>query len=1045
MGSLELRHLIRLLGAVAVLSASPRPAAAQELTSPQLLRDINTTPPFLDTLKDSSPFFISTFGSHAVFSATSKAHGREPWVTDGTSAGTFMLADVVPGKEGSFPEQGVAIPGKGILYFGLTGTLHPLFGQSFYGLLLADPVGGTVQVVADDIEVGTIVSGPEFVEWQGEAWFFADDGISGCELWRSDGTQSGTGLAFDAVAGAGGAVSFYDTLTVAGGSLFFTTSQPTDTLWVLPSPGGTPAKLWEATPAAQPSPSRILLEAGGKCLFSIRDAQAGLELGVSDGTVGGTSLLADLELGAGDSTPIGLASDGNRAWFTADVDLVGRELFVSDGTPAGTGLVADVLPGPSNGVDGSAGVLTTSQGLFFAGADGPSTFEPWFTDGTAPNTYRIADLEPGAPGSSPGGFVEYGGVVYFQAVTSSTGKELFRTDGTGSGTGLAVEFEPGPASSLTYQLGVLPSGILVPADTSGTGDEPWFTQGTTSSTFLLADIHTDPLNQGSSPLLWDVFRGRLFFRAASEAHGFELWTTDGTLAGTSLFLDILPGPSSSFPRFLGLLDHGFVFAADDGISGTELWFSDGTTAGTSRISDIAAGSAGIDTYGSVVHDGAVFCVLTIDGGSAELWRTDGTSPGTAKVAALPENPGATQELTSFGSHVWFRSSEDGAGAELWWSDGTSEGTGMVADIWPGFQSGFPTYLTVFGDHLWFQAATPDAGAELWRADSAGAVGVFVDLVPGPDGSSPWWLMALDDVLFFGAESTTGGLLPWVTDGTLAGTLPLGGYTPASSLSGVSYGVRAGDHAFFFSSSSFDSAELWSTDGTATSTALVVSQTSPGDTLESERIFALGSGENVVFASEELASGRELWTADALQGLLGLVSDLHVGPLGSVPEEAGGVIPDFVRVGAFAVWPADDGTYGFELYAAPIVDLGGWVSEPFGTGCGSARIGSEGAARLGQAFHVTVEGQPVEPALLFWSADQAFLDIAPGCQFAIGAPAFLTSTVTDAHGTGVAPFVVPTQPTLVGVPLFFQWATLELGGPILGVLDASDGLEVVIGA
>src|SRR6266481_2313111 len=54
------------------------------------------------------------------------------------------------------------------------------------------------QLVADlnVAPAGLVVSGP-IVELQGVAFFAANDGMSGVELWKSDGTKSGTVLVRD--------------------------------------------------------------------------------------------------------------------------------------------------------------------------------------------------------------------------------------------------------------------------------------------------------------------------------------------------------------------------------------------------------------------------------------------------------------------------------------------------------------------------------------------------------------------------------------------------------------------------------------------------------------------------------------------------------------------------------------------------------------------------------------------------------------------------------------------------------------------------------
>ena len=51
---------------------------------------------------DNNFFYANAAGAtRFYFAGTDPAHGNEPWVTDGTTAGTWMLADIVPGVAGS--------------------------------------------------------------------------------------------------------------------------------------------------------------------------------------------------------------------------------------------------------------------------------------------------------------------------------------------------------------------------------------------------------------------------------------------------------------------------------------------------------------------------------------------------------------------------------------------------------------------------------------------------------------------------------------------------------------------------------------------------------------------------------------------------------------------------------------------------------------------------------------------------------------------------------------------------------------------------------
>src|SRR5205085_1636932 len=72
-----------------------------------------------------------------------------------------------------------------------------------------------------DIAVGSSGSFPSnLTNVNGTAYFTADDGVNGNELWKSDGTASGTVLVKDIAVGNSG--SFPSNLTNVNGTVYFT-------------------------------------------------------------------------------------------------------------------------------------------------------------------------------------------------------------------------------------------------------------------------------------------------------------------------------------------------------------------------------------------------------------------------------------------------------------------------------------------------------------------------------------------------------------------------------------------------------------------------------------------------------------------------------------------------------------------------------------------------------------------------------------------------------------------------------------------------------
>jgi ELWxxDGT repeat protein len=158
------------------------------------------------------------------------AHPRGLWRSDGTAAGTVLLAELdLPG--------GLDDP--------MAPQLTPAGDQLFF-LVNAGP--GRVELWRTDgtpggtARVREIQPTPAFAgiialtAAGGELYFTAGDGVHGNELWRSDGTPAGTLLVRDILPGPGG--SNPQELTAADGNLFFNANDGEHgrELWAAPLP-----------------------------------------------------------------------------------------------------------------------------------------------------------------------------------------------------------------------------------------------------------------------------------------------------------------------------------------------------------------------------------------------------------------------------------------------------------------------------------------------------------------------------------------------------------------------------------------------------------------------------------------------------------------------------------------------------------------------------------------------------------------------------------------------------------------------------------------
>ena len=142
-----------------------------------------------------------------------------------------------------------------------------------------------------------------------------------------------------------------------------------------------------------------------------------------------------------------IAPIGDTKLLFRATDARGAELWVTDGTLAGTTFVADIQSGPSSSLprNYSTQAAISSRYAIFQADDGVHGNEPWISDGTASGTRMIKDLEPGAAGSSLASNVVFAGGQAFAAFsTTATGPELYAID-----FGASSEYIPGGCGRAT--------------------------------------------------------------------------------------------------------------------------------------------------------------------------------------------------------------------------------------------------------------------------------------------------------------------------------------------------------------------------------------------------------------------------------------------------------------------------------------------------------------------------------------------------------------------------------------------------------------------
>ena len=411
----------------------------------------------------------------------------------------------------------------------------------------------------------------------------------------------------------------------------------------------------------------------GKYIFEGSTPATGSELYITDGTPGGTVLLADIVPGATGSEPTdNFILMNGFLYFSAATPAAGREPWRTNGTAAGTTLVRDVFPGPtgSNEQDKYEFVNAGNKILFAASGSATSGVELWRSDGTTVGTVMVKDINGGNLPSNPHLFYNYKNMTFFAATTAASGEEIWKTDGTELSTVMLREINPGASSATAVQLEVAP-GFFIPFNifysfhefngnlyftaTNGAGGGIWRTDGSTANTTLVRQMTTDlsSINIGFA-LFYDAFNlpNKFIFPYAEFGTKAELWQSDGTTGGTQLFQSFPVTTQDDYPLIYVNIDYdagtqtlryplynGKFFFTGTTANGTELWMTDGTNANTSVVKDINPSGSGIDQdNSSYLYTTSGLYYAGNDGVTGnELWKTNATSAGTTLVQDINPN------------------------------------------------------------------------------------------------------------------------------------------------------------------------------------------------------------------------------------------------------------------------------------------------------------------------------------------------------------------------------------------------------------------------
>jgi ELWxxDGT repeat protein len=487
-------------------------------------------------------------------------------------------------------------------------------------------------------QTGGVGSAPaDFTPVGDQVFFTAATPKLGRELWRTDGTTSGTWLVRDLTQGPSSSVM---SQFLAGDRVVYFRRQSGGAWDVWKSDGtndGT-TMLWSG-----PNEPRLLGVTRNGLLFVV-DFQ---HHWVADGSDAQTrEIRALLGLPFGNTVIV----DG-VAWFAPQRGS-DHGIWRSDGTKEGTRLVHPYgEPGNVNGT-----FITALDSVYFVG---DSTEE----------LLRVFPAEPATvleklDGGSVFGKAVIGGALYIAVINNRSthffDASLWKTDGVHARTASAVNL-----GDMAFPMNLIAAGesLFYDRETHQRTHQLWVTLGRSEGLELNPTLEVGNARATlGTLLLFDAYP----LKSPARFPEMELYRSDGTPNGTVLVRDIAPGidpvtgaPASSDPQGLTAWRDMVLFSANDHVNGQELWRTDGTAAGTRLVANIAVesgiegritdGRTGAPLAGVIVEAhaslfGAPRLVMSATSDANGRYRINGLPPGTYKIR--------TRNVADYLDEVW---------------------------------------------------------------------------------------------------------------------------------------------------------------------------------------------------------------------------------------------------------------------------------------------------------------------------------------------------------------------------------------------------------
>ena len=306
-----------------------------------------------------------------------------------------------------------------------------------------------------------------------------------------------------------------------------------------------------------------------------------------------------------------------------------------------------------------------------------------------------ANINSGGGSSSPRDLTAFNGALYFRAITSAEGSELWKLNQDGE-VSLVRDIRDGTAGSTPTGLTVIGDALYFRAN-DGTVNGLWKIDANGELSGPAAGLE--------SPIDFVEFNETVYFRATSTDDGDTgIWKLNAQGQPEEIF-------PVNFPVFLTRFDDALYFRATSAETGTELWRLNSDH--TAHVFDLVSGDAGSEPHGLIqAGDALFFAAEKVEFGPDVVWRlpVGGTPSAVDKV---------TVTVTPFGvlgDKLYVRGQFDGQSSLI-----EVDADGMASKVPGGATSA--SHFVAFNGSLYFSYSL-----RLWKV--------------GPDGTSS---QASDDI------------------------------------------------------------------------------------------------------------------------------------------------------------------------------------------------------------------------------------------------------------------------------------------------------------